>query len=256
MIKKITKKILKHKNTSSLELVKKILRKISDDKPKENKYLPTLKNEFKGLQFGSYGIQKLLDEYNFSKILDIGCGAGHHSDIFIKYKKKVTGIDYGDSVYFKKNKSRLTTIIADFNEYSFEEKFDAIWCCHVLEHQLNINKFLKKIFNLINNGGVLAITVPPRDDLIMGGHVSMWNAGLLLYNLVLAGFNCKNANILQYGYNITIIVKKNSDSPVNLENLSYDYGDLRKIKRYFPDLNFLTNDGDDPFMGNIYSLNW
>ena len=103
---------------------------------------------------------------------------------------------------------------------------------------------------------VLAITVPPGDSLVIGGHLTNWNAGILLYNLVLAGFDCSNASILQYGYNISVIVKKRSDIPVDLSNLSYDRGDLRKISKYLPNVEYRSNDLDDPFKGDIYSLNW
>ena len=87
---------------------------------------------------------------------------------------------------------------------------------------------------MLHEGGILAITVPPTRNTIVGGHVSNWNAGLLLYHLVLAGFNCKNANILKYYYNISIIVKKNTINSVNLESLSFDTGDTRKIKPFLP----------------------
>ena len=147
MIATIIKKYKIHKNTPIIEILRKILQKIADGKPKENTYLPILRDEFKELQFGSYGIQKLLDNFKFNTLLDIGCGAGNHSDIFIKYKKDVTAIDYGDSIYFRNNKSKITTIIADFNECIIDQKFDAIWCSHVLEHQVNPNIFLKKYLN-------------------------------------------------------------------------------------------------------------
>ena len=46
--------------------------------------------------------------------------------------------------------------------------------------------FLKKVHSLLNEGGYLAIIVPPRKPFIVGGHVTIWNAGLVLYNLILA----------------------------------------------------------------------
>ena len=83
--------------------------------------------------------------------------------------------------------------------------FGRLMCC---EHQVNPNLFLKKIFNDLKEGGVLAITVPPLKHEIVGGHVTLWNAGLTMYQLVLAGFNCKNISIKSYGYNISVVLKK------------------------------------------------
>ena len=71
----------------------------------------------------------------------------------------------------------------------------------------------------------------------------MWNAGLLLYNLVLAGFDCKEAFVCSYGYNVTVIVKK-----VGVEKLDlvYDNGDINRIAKYLP-----CEIAHEPFDGNI-----
>lgn len=246
----------RYKEESLVELFRIILRKIASDKPRESSYLPKLRDNFVKLELGSHGIQKLLDSHDFKTVLDIGCGEGVHSDIFIANNKKVTSIDYGDSIYFKKNKKKISVVVYDFNVWETEEKFDAVWCSHVLEHQLNVNSFLVRIFNLLEDQGVLAITVPPGESRVIGGHLTNWNAGILLYNLVLAGFDCSEASILQYGYNITVIVKKVSGDSVDLSSLSYDCGDLRKIASYLPNVEYRSTELDDPFKGNIYSLNW
>ena len=99
----------------------------------------------------------------------------------------------------------------------------------------------------------MAITVPPARNTMVGGHVSNWNAGLVLYHLVLAGFDCSEARILKYGYNISVLVKK---KPVINENLSFDSGDLRKINKFLPKINYIQTYNDDLFYGNIWKLNW
>lgn len=205
--------------------------------------------------FGNAAINKLLKDYDFATVLDIGSGEGLHSEIFLNAGKKVTAIDYGKSEYFKKKKNNIDTIVADFNKYEFDRKFDCVWCCHVLEHQINVNFFLKKIYSLLNDGGILAITVPPAKSLIVGGHVSIWNAGILLYNLVLAGFDCSDAAIKSVDYDISIIVRK--QNVVDLNALEYDTGDIKKIRQYLPsNLAFFSKAHDTPFEGNIKEINW
>ena len=204
---------------------------------------------------GDCALEKLIKDYTFDTVLDIGCGEGYHANKFKMANKQVTAIDYGDSVYFKNNDGSIKTIIADFNTYNFDKKFDCIWCCHVLEHQLNVNMFLTKIYNLLNEGGVLAITVPPLKSEIVGGHVSLWNPGLLLYNLVLAGFDCSNVSIRTIDYDISIIVTKNGKS--DLQNITFDAGDIKILNKYFPkNLSYHPNNIDTPFDGNIQELNW
>ena len=205
--------------------------------------------------FAAEALQKLLDEFEFETVLDIGCGAGEQAEVFMTHGKKVTALDYGESVYFRKNSGRLRTIIADINTHPFSEQFDCVWCSHVLEHQLNPHLFLTKVRSLVKDGGLLCITVPPLKHEIVGGHLTLWNAGLLLYHLVLAGFDCRDAKVKSYGYNISVILRKREINA--LGTIEYDSGDIRKIREFLPaQLPFRPGGQDDPFDGRIGSLNW
>jgi SAM-dependent methyltransferase len=201
-------------------------------------------------------LRKLLDEYEFESVLDVGCGSGEHSERFLSAGKRVTAVDYGNSHYFRQNRGRIDVQIGNFNEMEFDTQFDCVWCSHVLEHQLNVQDFLTKVSAAAREGGVLAITVPPLKHRIAGGHVSLWNGGLLLYRLVLAGLDCHEARVLAYNYNISALVRKRSISV--LGELEYDRGDIRKIRPYLPpSLDFLEDDPvDTPFDGAILRLNW
>ena len=90
---------------------------------------------------------------------------------------------------------------------------------------------------------------------IVGGHLSLWNSGLLLYQLVIAGFDCKDAIVKKYGYNISIIVKKNE---IDIKNkLVYDNGDISTIKPYLPkQIKYDTNFKDISFCGDIENIGW
>jgi len=168
---------------------------------------------------------------SFVSVLDIGSGEGKHAEIFREHGKEVMELTYEDGDYLDKDLG----------------KFDCIWASHVLEHSPNPNLFLSKCFNDLHDNGILAVTVPPLKNDIVGGHVTLWNAGLLLYHLILAGFDCSKANVKSYGYNISVIVRK---CPVILPKLKMDYGDIEKLSKYFP---FEAKHGFD---GNIKEINW
>jgi hypothetical protein len=182
--------------------------------------------------------EKLIESYDFHTLLDVGCGDGVHSDFFKKNNKIVTSTDY-QSNYLK-------CIIGDYNLLNFEEH-DCVWASHVLEHQLNTNNFLKKIRKDTKSEGIVCITVPPLKHNIVGGHVSLWNAGLLLYHLVLAGFDCKNCSIKKYKYNISIIAKA---AVFEIPKLNYDSGDINLLKPWLP--NFC----EEGFDGDTDEWNW
>ncbi len=192
--------------------------------------------------FADKALQAVLEKYQFQTVLDIGCGQGLHSNIFREHLKTVIGIDA--STHWG-----VPDILAEFMSYEFSEPFDLVWCSHVLEHQVNVQAFLRKIYATLKPGGILAVTVPPRKPNIVGGHVSIWNAGLLLYNFILAGFDCRNAMILQYDYNISIVVRK---SYASLPPLRMDAGDIELLAPYFPHALNAVQD----FSGDISEMQW
>ena len=181
---------------------------------------------------GNCALEALLDHCDFQTVLDVGSGAGTHADILEASGKQVTAIDFGVSVYFQKKTSSRTDIIADYYSYDFSAPFDCIWASHVLEHQPNPNEFLRKVHRDVKEGGWVAISVPPLKHSIVGGHLSLWNAGLLLYHLIFAGFDCHDASIRTYGYNVSVIVKKKTIQ--QLPELHYDNGDIDRLAVHFP----------------------
>jgi len=172
----------------------------------------------------------------FDTVLDLGSGEGFHANEFKANGKTVTTVSF----------TPPADHVGDFLTLELP-KFDCIWASHVLEHQLNVNLFLRKCFDTLHDDGILAITVPPLKHNIVGGHVSLWNAGLLLYNLILAGFDCSEASVKTYGYNISVIVRKKEAKP---EGLIMDNGDIAKINQYMP---FEAVCGFD---GQIQEINW
>jgi SAM-dependent methyltransferase len=150
------------------------------------------------LEWGLHGIMRLVEEFDFDSVLDIGSGRGEHSRFFRHFGKEVYSINLtGDADY-----------VGDFTQMTLDRQFDVVWCSHVLEHQRNVGVFLEKVYAAIRDGGILALTVPchPRERMI-DGHLTSWNSGLLCYNLILAGFDCRDARILQT-YELNLIVEK------------------------------------------------
>ena len=171
--------------------------------------------------------------------MDIGCGVGTHCDKFKDLGKSVVAIDLSNRY--------SDAINENYIDYQFNKQFDCVWCCHVLEHQHNVQLFLQKIHSELKENGLLAITVPPLKHEIVGGHVTLWNAGLLIYNLVLAGFDCSHARIKTIGYDISIILNKNS---ITIPKLKHDRGDIETLKSYLPEFFYHGVDGQ------ILDYNW
>lgn len=137
--------------------------------------------------------------------------------------------------------------VGDFMKWPSKQcDFDAVWACHVLEHQPNPGIFLQECRRRLKPGGLLFVTVPPMKHAIVGGHVTLWNAGLLLYQLILAGFDCSKARVGTYGYNISVIVPNDA---TDLPELAYDDGDIERLARFFPVPVVHGFDGEMPNIG-------
>lgn len=195
--------------------------------------------------------ERLLRDFDFSTILDIGSGMGQHSAAFLAAGKMVTAVDHQDdklseSYFYNHYKMDFMKFLAD--KISTGEQWDAIWMSHVLEHCIDVGQVLDLIYHALPDDGVLAITVPPLKNNIVGGHVNLFNEGLLLYRLILAGFNCVDARVGVYGYNISIIVKKRAAKLP--DDLIMDSGDLEKLAQFFPVK--MRQDLD----GRLGNINW
>jgi SAM-dependent methyltransferase len=212
--------------------------------------LLSLLDQFERLPRAQHGLYKLVNDYKFDTVLDVGAGFGEHSQVLHDSGKTVWALDFGTSVYANTNfesSDAIDKIYANFYDVKFDRQFDCIWASHVLEHQPDPGLFIRKCAELTKIGGVIAITVPPLKHEIVGGHLTLWNAGLLLYQLAFNGIDCRDASILSHEYNITVIVRNVKRKQVPL---TYDNGDIDLLKEFLPE--FIV----EPFDGRIERYNW
>ena len=159
-----------------------------------------------------------------SQVLDIGSGDGDHAKVMRESGHSVTTLD----------PHHPADIQNHYLANRFDHKFDAIWCSHVLEHQTNPGVFLQSIFGDLKDAGVLGLTVPPPVDKLAGGHVVQFSPSMLIYQLILAGFDCRHASVGVYGHNISVVMcKKRVDRRV-FNSLVHDNGDIETLAEFFP----------------------
>ncbi len=171
---------------------------------------------------GSEALERLLLYSDIQTVIDVGSGSGMQASLIRESGRRVTTVSLMPPADH----------VASFESLDLGKSYDAIWMCHVLEHTLNPHSFLQKAFRVLRDQGVLAVTVPPMKQAIVGGHINLFNAGILLYRLIMAGFDCRDARVGIYSYNISVIVRKRAI--LQVPNLCMDCGDIEKIAQFFP----------------------
>lgn len=185
------------------------------------------------------------------RFLDVGCGNGAHTEHvrLLHGFESVHCIDYNDSHKY------VGHIVGDYMGYEPENKYDAIWSSHALEHVRNPGLFLDKIHRDLKEGGLLGICVPPLKAAITVGHVTLWTPGLLLHNLVQSGFDCSEVLLKRQGYNIGVILRKRT-CPIPRSFSPNVEGSARPLLP--AQLSWFQNQrtGVWYFRGDIESINW
>jgi SAM-dependent methyltransferase len=144
---------------------------------------------FSLIEFIASNSEKIGDK--FQTCIDIGSGDGVQTEILRHAGLKVFQVDkYSSSAEYK----------VDFLECTFDQKFDVVFCSHVIEHQRNVGHFLDKIYDILSEDGVLIISAPKHDaESMIEGHLNCFITPYFIQHLLHAGFNLKDGKYLSCG---------------------------------------------------------
>ena len=142
-----------------------------------------------------------------SNLLDIGSGTGYFINNMQKNNWKVFGIEISDDAreYSKKN----FNLNVENTDYLFTDKLkniDVITMWHVLEHVQDLDKYLKRLHELLNDYGWLFLALPNPNSFDAKYYKEFWGA----YDVPrhLWHFTPETINNLIEKYNFKIVAKK------------------------------------------------
>lgn len=159
----------------------------------ENKFFRALirKDHFKYNIIRDYvSITTSLQFSKLKKVLDFGCGSGLAAIRFANNGFDVTACDIeGENLKFAKwwGKKRAPNLkIIDLKEFNWNQKFDCILCFDVLEHIINPLETVKKLSNMIDNGGILFITTEFSSQKVEKAHINEIECGTAILRFLRA----------------------------------------------------------------------
>ena len=91
--------------------------------------LLSLLDQFERLPRAQHGLYKLVNDYKFDAVLDVGAGFCEHSQVLHDSGKTVWDLDFGTSVYANTNfesYDAINKIYANFYDVKFDRQFDCI----------------------------------------------------------------------------------------------------------------------------------
>jgi len=105
---------------------------------------------------------------NKGKLLDIGSSIGHFVNMFDKQGWEVEGLEPNYRyVAFAKEKYGLDLTPATLESFNFEnDSFDVVTMLHVIEHLVDPDLCLSRIYKILKPDGVLVIETPTYDTLL------------------------------------------------------------------------------------------
>ena len=213
---------------------------------------PISKNQLPSFKIALRRILKQALTYDFKTVIDIGAGDGFAAKAFCERGKNVTVTDLHPELLENLPNDVKVYKNLDVCDMSSipSESYDAVWCSHVIEHVMDTGRALSEIRRILKPNGIAFLTVPPFEHRVLGGHVCPgWNIGILMYVLIVSGFDVINASFINYQSNVSGFVRKGRDFDIPIV---HDYGDIERIKHLFPpSLN--VHQG---WNGNIDSYHW
>jgi len=123
--------------------------------------------------------------------------------------------------------ARAPDMQGPLSKYELETPVDAIYVSERLEKQLNLHEYLVSLRMMLKLNGWAAFNVALAHHEMIDYNVNLFTEGQLLYNLVMAGWNCRDAVVIKDFRFISVLVRR-LDVPHQLD------GTINSLSPYMP----------------------
>lgn len=201
---------------------------------------------------GLPALARLLDLPAAKRVLDIGPGFQDRAPHLLAAGKRLSVAMTTDAPV--EAMAGVAHIPFPLAPEGLADPFDAVLACHVLQRQANPHRFLCTLNAALAEGGMLLLAVPTLRFPLLGGDLTLWTGGLLLYHLVLAGFDCREASLQVDRGELCLALAKRSHPAWTEGTPLPPLDSLRPVLP--PQLDFMSDPDGPCFNGDIRRLNW
>lgn len=196
-------------------------------------------------------LTRLLREYVFHTVLDLGLPDLQRLTLLAQQDRRVTAIAGTSLTAVSLPNVQLA---AHVPQPDSQPSFDCVVAIDVLQRHSDPQAFLRSAHEQLMEGGVLALSVPAMRYPQVTGDLSIWSGGLLLQHLVLAGFDCRNVQLLPQEEHLYILVVKSSIPPVPLDR---GKPQMKAMQQYLPtSLDYMETPEGLAFNGDLPAIGW
>ncbi len=146
-----------------------------------------------------------------SSVLDVGCGTGKMIEalLHINKVKRIVGNDISPAAiqYLAKKFAsfpQIKYIEGDFLEIETKERFDTVLCLHVLEHIVDIRKFVQKILTIAKKRLIIIVPNEKRKPFPPNYHLHFFNSE----NPIIKLFPFQKKTLKQIDGDYVLVVKQ------------------------------------------------
>lgn len=193
----------------------------------------------------------------FKKVLDVACADGYGTKILSQRVVSVDGIDRNEEYLrvarTKYNSNNINYKCIDVDKKTITDTYDGIVCFETLEHLKYPKKFLHNLYDILNNNGVMLLSIPNSDyEIIENGknkdsfHLHIFKYDDIVKMLYEIGF--KIDKVLGQSYINKIVnneIKNYSITSVENDAKTIGYPNQEEIEKTYSYI-FILNKGVDP----------